>query len=59
MECRLHCRRRGWSFVREQHGVTGAHCRKMEPKVATAPRTQSPLTIKVEIKVKFDSRIKR
>ena len=39
--------------------VTGAPCRKMNPKVATAPKTQSPLTIKVEIMAKFDSRIKR
>ena len=38
----------------------GAPCRKMDPKVATAPKTQSALTIKVEIKIKikFNSRIK-
>ena len=40
-------------------GVMGAPCRKMDPKVATTPKTQSPLTIMVEIKIKFDSRIKR
>ena len=39
--------------------VTGAPYRKMDLKVATGPKTQSPPTIKVEIKIKFDSRIKR
>ena len=39
--------------------VTGAPCRKMDPKFATVLKTQSPLMIKVEIKIKFDSRIKR
>ena len=37
----------------------GAPCRKMDPKVATAPKTQSSLTIKVEIKIKFNSRIEQ
>ena len=41
------------------HYVMGAACGKMDPKVATVPKTQSPLTIKVEIKMKFNSRIKR
>ena len=45
--------------IRFPQAVTGAPCRKMDPQVATAPRTQSPLTIKVEIKIKFNSRIKR
>ena len=40
-------------------GVMGAPCRKIDPKVTTTPKTQSPLTIQGEIKIKFDSRIKR
>ena len=39
--------------------VTGAPSRKLDIKVATAPKTQSPLTIKVEIKINFNSGIKR
>ena len=39
--------------------VTWAPCRKMDPKVATAAKTKSSQMIKVEIKIKFNSRIKR
>ena len=39
--------------------IMGASGRKMDPKVATAPKTESPLQTKVEIKIKFNSRIKR
>ena len=46
-------------MVLQERCVMGAPCRKMDPKVPTAPRTQSPLTIKVVIKIKFNSRIKR
>ena len=37
----------------------GAPFRKIDPKVATAPKTQSPLTTKVEIRIKFNNRSKR
>ena len=54
-----HSRRRHISILCIHSVVTGAPCRMMDPKVSTAPKTQSPLTIKVEIKIKFNSIIKR